>query len=122
MTSKEILVMKFPKLEEAKIDFIIGKVENHIKEYCNRDDVPEALNYTIVDIASQFISMYGWSDGSVITAPSVDGPGEIASIKEGDTTITYNVAEKGAVKSFSTEEDVYFEFAAKLNKYRKLRR
>lgn len=121
MTSKEILKMYFPALEESKIDFVIGKVENYIKEYCNRDDVPEALNYTIADIASQLISMYGWTDGSTITTPSTSGTGEIASIKEGDTTITYNVSQKSTVKSFSTEEDVFFEFAVNLNKYRKLR-
>lgn len=128
MSVKEILQMYFPKLEDNKLNFIIAKAENAVKEYCNIDTIPEALYFTIADIAAKFACMYNWIEDSDSNITSSTNTSEIASIKEGDTTITYNVAAKTSSSDSSllssdglTEDRILEGFESTLNRYRKLR-
>jgi len=68
------------------LDFIIKKVENHIKNQCNTSTVPEGLYEIAVDMAvGEFL--LGKKNIGQLTGFDLDAA--IKSIQEGDTNITY---------------------------------
>lgn len=72
------------------LNFIIQKVENHIKNICNIDAIPEGLNNIIVDmVVGEFLlnkkSMGNLAGFNLETA--------IKQIQEGDTSITYAIGD-----------------------------
>jgi len=68
------------------LDFIIKKVENHIKNQCNTSIVPEGLYQIAVDMAvGEFL--LGKKNIGQLTGFDLDAA--IKSIQEGDTNITY---------------------------------
>lgn len=72
------------------LDFIIQKVENHIKNQCNTSAVPEGLYEIAVDMAvGEFLlnkkSMGNLAGFNLETA--------IKQIQEGDTSITYAIGD-----------------------------
>ena len=70
------------------IAFAIQKVENHIKNYCNTDMVPEGLIETAVDmVVSEFLTTKK-STGQLEMA-NLDLDGAIKTIREGDTSVEF---------------------------------
>lgn len=68
------------------LDFIIKKVENHIKNQCNTSTVSEGLYEIAVDMAvGEFL--LGKKNIGQLTGFDLDAA--IKSIQEGDTNITY---------------------------------
>jgi len=80
------------------IRFLIEKVTNAIKNDCNVDAIPEGLRQIAVDmVCGEFLQMKNGSGQLVDT--SINTEAAIKQIREGDTSITYAVAD-GAVSSF----------------------
>lgn len=85
----------------------ISQAKDTMLSYCNipiKADMPDGLYYAWVDIA------WGIAQGTL----TIEGSGEIKSVSEGDTTITYDVGTK-VVKN-----DVSLNYMTTLNRYRRI--
>ena len=89
MTILEIVNLKMMDvtITELEKELAVGEVEQVIKNYCNIDEVPEALNYTWANMVVDLIK-YNYesnnSGGDVLD--SVDAS-DVSNIKIGDTQI-----------------------------------
>jgi len=72
------------------LDFIIQKVENHIKNDCNVDAVPEGLHNVAVDMVVGEFLLSKKSTGQ-LTGFNLDAA--IKQIQEGDTSVTFAIGE-----------------------------
>jgi len=72
------------------LDFIIQKVENHIKNDCNVDAVPEGLHNIAVDMVVGEFLLSKKSTGQ-LTGFNLDAA--IKQIQEGDTSVTFAIGE-----------------------------
>lgn len=61
------------------LELYISKALNYFYNFCNREDVPEAADFALMDIALVLIQ----EDGGMPTQQ------EVSRIKRGDTEITY---------------------------------
>lgn len=78
--------------------FTMQKVENHIKNSCNTPSVPDELFHTAVDmVCGEFLSCKKQTGQLEIETLDLDG--SIASISEGDTSVTFAIG--------STDEDKF---------------
>lgn len=68
------------------LDFIIQKVENHIKNQCNTLTVPEALHQIAVDMA---VGEFLLGKKSIGQLTGFNFEAAVKSIQEGDTNITF---------------------------------
>lgn len=68
------------------LDFIIIKVENHIKSQCNTLSVPEGLHENAVDMVCGELLLGKKGSGQLI---GFDLETAVKSIQEGDTNVTY---------------------------------
>lgn len=72
------------------IEYELTKTTNYVKNYCNITEIPEILDYRIVDrICADFL-YYKKNSGSL---EGFNYDAVIKSIKEGDTTIQYAVGQ-----------------------------
>ncbi len=78
----------------------ISQAAESIKAYCNLPTVPEGLFYAWVEVASCLISSGG------------GGGDNVASISEGDTSITF--------RSPAEQSDILSGFKPLLNRYRRM--
>lgn len=85
----------------ALIELDIARVMQQVCNYCNLEEIPEALNYTIADMV---VDLQRVRSGSNVTVTDVD---------MGDTSYSFSVdtAIDGLVK----------DYQANLNAFRKLR-
>ena len=72
------------------IEYELTKTTNYVKNYCNITEIPEILDYRIVDrICADFL-YYKKNSGSL---EGFNYDAVIKSIKEGDTTVQYAVGQ-----------------------------
>ena len=68
------------------LDFLIKKTEQHIKHYCNIDEVPECLNYIVVDmVAGEFLK--GKKATGHLTSLQIEQT--VKSIRDGDSEVAF---------------------------------
>ena len=72
------------------LDYELVQVLNYVKNYCNRIDIPEILDYRIIDRVCGGFLYYKKNSGSL---EGFNYDAVIKSVKEGDTTITYAVGQ-----------------------------
>lgn len=111
----EIVKVKLP-LEDQTADFLIKmhiqEVEQTIKSYCNRSDIPCELAFTHANMVVDIIT-------ENVRRNVTDSPGTVKSIKEGDVQVTFE-ATRGSLREAQMEA-LLFDYASQLNKFRKLR-
>lgn len=90
--------------ETVDLELYIGKALNYFYNFCNREDVPEAADFALMDIALALIQ----EDGGMPTQQ------EVSRIKRGDTEITYKDGVKDDKSFLSSLSD-------KLLKFKKMR-
>lgn len=74
--------------DDWAICFAMQKVENHIKNSCNTTSVPDGLFYVAVDMAcGEFL--FSKKQTGKLKLADMDLTGAVASISEGDTSITF---------------------------------
>lgn len=79
---------KVSENDEFLLKFIIDKVEQDIKNKINRDEVPSELHFVFIDrVCGEFLKVVRSS--GVLSDEQFDGV--VASIKEGDTSISFDV-------------------------------
>lgn len=97
MVSREQVISRLKMLgynatvdDNNHIEFELTKTINYVKNYCNITDIPEILDYRIIDkICADFL-YYKKNSGSL---EGFNYDAVIKSIKEGDTTIQYAVGQ-----------------------------
>lgn len=97
MVTREQVVERLKQLgytavesDDDQIYFEMIKILNYVKNYCNITDIPEILDYRIIDrICGDFL-YYKKNSGSL---EGFNYDAVIKSVKEGDTTITYAVGQ-----------------------------
>ena len=76
--------------DEAAIEFEITKTINYVKNYCNITEIPEILDYRIIEKVCSSFLFYKKNSGSL---EGFNYDAVIKQIKEGDTTIQYAVGQ-----------------------------
>ena len=97
MVSRERVISRLKMLgyvasleDNDHIDFELTKTTNYVKNYCNITEIPEILDYRIIDrICADFL-YYKKNSGSL---EGFNYDAVIKSIKEGDTTVQYAVGQ-----------------------------
>lgn len=102
---EEIKSMYGIEASDEKLLCFVKKAEALIKNYCSVLHIPEALFYTWMDMS---VDLYNLS----INKTETDG--KIASISEGNTSITF-------VSSKESEQTMLETYADTLNKFRRFR-
>lgn len=89
--ANRLIALGFSELNAANIEYQIRAAQRYIQNFCNIEEIPEALYYVWVDIAAG----YYLDDGMVLNALTGIDLAEIPekSIKEGDTQITYAIGD-----------------------------
>lgn len=111
---KNLLGEKPLPINEALLLFNIEALIIRVLDYCNRRDLPRALEMSIIELFFNKIN----SDINESSLESIDTKA-LKSIKMGDTEFEFNYGEKS-----STEKDVNYFFEqlkSNLNIYRKVR-
>lgn len=115
---------EFQEIAEDDISFALAKATNIVDGYVNYTSGSE-LDYIVCDIALDL--MITERDRSINTTP-MEVPSNLASIKEGDTILTFNTDDSGRSSESSvssrTGNDAYYidTYRDELNRYRKMRR
>lgn len=101
-----------PKPDDLLLHMYIKEVGQSIKTYCNRTDIPSELNFVHANMVVDFIK--GENRRNDPEAQS-----SVSAIKEGDVQVTFSSA-KVESRERATEK-LLFDYAAQLNKFRKLK-
>jgi len=97
-------------LSTGQINNRIEEVGQSIKNYCNRNDIPEGLKYVHANMVIDLISLKEKERSDAVATKSV---------KEGDTQVVFEALQ--ATSSESATQKVLYNYTSQLNKYRKLR-
>lgn len=97
MVSREQVISRLKMLgytatmeDNDHIDFELNKTTDYVKNYCNITEIPEILDYRIIDKVCADFLYYKKNSGSL---DGFNYDAVIKSIKEGDTTLTYAVGQ-----------------------------
>ena len=78
----------FVTTDDKAISYLIGKVETNIKHWCNIDDIPECLEYVVIErVCGEFLldkASFNQLDETLVETL-------VKSTKLGDTEINYQV-------------------------------
>ena len=74
--------------DEFSLGFLIGKVENHVKNFCNISQIPEELNHAIIDMVCSEFLLEKKATGN-LTLRDIDFGNAIKTISEGDTSVSF---------------------------------
>lgn len=76
-------------VDSGTITLLISDVEQYIKHYCNICQVPACLDHVILDMVCGKFLQFKKSTGQ-LTGIQLDGV--LKSVRDGDTTVEYNVS------------------------------
>lgn len=94
--------------DHPHIEYELEKTINYVKNYCNITEIPEQLDHRITDrICADFL-FYKKNSGGLT---NFDYDVLIKELKEGDTTVKYNVGEGG-----DTPESRFDKFVKQLER------
>ncbi len=80
---------EFTEGDESIIKYSEGKAIHHIKHFCNINEVPDCLDYVLVDmICGEFLQLKKLTG----QLTSIDIEPIAKSIQDGDTRVEYNVS------------------------------
>ena len=123
MTTVELIQARIQGLgldvpTEAELTFSISRAENYIKSYCNINEIPQALNFALAEIACG----YFLQDKMLLNnIDSVDvSVGVEKSITEGDVTVSYGDVTSPENKIKNLIDSIFRSSKTELIKYRKL--
>ena len=112
----------YAKLTKDDMSFVLAKATQIVDGYVHYKSGSE-LDFVICDIA---LDMILTENINKVNTKPMEVPSNIASIKEGDTIITFNQDDDtgNASKRSASEMDAYYinTYADALNRYRKLKR
>lgn len=101
-----------PEVNAPKLEFYATKLVLDVLDFCNRDDFPEALLYTVAGaLTNQF--------SAAADSTLVGGDAPLKSIKQDDVEYTFAVAEKDT--SLDEGTLMFNALKPRLNLYRKVK-
>ncbi len=68
------------------LEFVMGKIEQYIKHFCNIDEVPECLEYPFIELC---VSDFMISKLSMGKLESMELEQVVKTIEDGDTTVSF---------------------------------
>ena len=81
ITGEVMASLKLDELRQAEVERCVKRIGNAILIRCNREDIPKPLEPVIAQMAEDMLrETLGKSEG---------GPGTVASVTRGDTSISY---------------------------------
>ncbi|NLY09370.1 MAG: hypothetical protein GXZ11_05665 [Tissierellia bacterium] len=104
---KAKLLLKGQEVSDDLLNFYFELIEQKVKNYCHRDDIPEGLELIIIEMVASY-ALKTINEGQ---------NGKIQSIKRGDTQITYG-GPSGSTTT--TIDDVIRDYKRQLFNFRKL--
>ena len=125
MDKKEMILTKIKILipnqdndgYDSILDFVVDKVLQDVANYIHVDgviDIPDALNMAIVGLCTQYIETHQ------LLVPLADKTGGIASLSEGDASVTFKTTASiyAELQATNTITDNYL---AQLNGFRRVK-
>ena len=97
---------------QTKTDLAIKRIESLVKEYCNRSDIPSALNFLIADMVIDYLNLQD-------RATNPDTFTEAKTVREGDTTVELSTSSMKT--SEASLDTILADYKSQLNKHRKMR-
>lgn len=125
MTVLEILSLKTSNacITEPDKLLAIGEVEQSIKNYCNIDEVPEALNYIWANMALDLVN-YNFESNNRAGDTIATDPSDVSSIKVGDTQIQLGGGGGSRAKVLNSHrpnlDQIVMNYQSQLNKFRRM--
>lgn len=127
MNVKQIVYAKIkdPSITDVEKDLAIEETEQAIKNYCNIDQVPEALNFTWANLSVDLIKYQNAVDNPSTDLESVN-LSDVSAIKVGDTNISLQGGNAGSernrtLKSHQANLDLLLmNYREQLNKFRRM--
>ena len=110
--------------EDTSLDVFLCETATKIKNHCNITEIPEELNHTWVNMTRDLI-IYEYNLLH-IEPTDEEKQGEVSSIKEGDSTISFGGTDKSERakiigKRTMSLDDLIFNYKSDLNKFRRVR-
>ena len=88
--------------DDFAINFVMAKVEQHIKHYCNISEVPDCLEYVFIDmVCGEFLQ----SKKSMGQLADVQFEQIVKQIQDGDTSVTYATSDSSPEAVFNAYVD-----------------
>lgn len=125
MTVNEIVALKITNNSITELDQLlaIGEVEQVIKNYCNIDEIPEALNYIWANMAVDLIK-YSYESSLPVSGDLEADAADVSSIKVGDTQIQLGGGKGARSKILNSHradlDSIIMNNKAQLNKFRRM--
>lgn len=114
--------------QDETLAYCLESVEDAVKNYCNRPDIPPQLKSTVVRMAAGYYAACGFnaqSNGAETENMNMN-IGTVTKIERGDTTISYEsgdaatAADKAAGGGGGIME-LLNDYRAQLNRFRRIR-
>lgn len=96
---------------EGTISLVLDILIQKIKNYCNRDDIPNGLELIIVEMMSEYHKSLSSSE------QDNQNKGEIKAITRGNTKIEYNV---GVNTKIISVDDLMEKYKKQLGRFKKV--
>ncbi len=93
--------------KDVLLNFVLNDTEETVKNYCNIEEIPEALQYTVIRMATDIYRNEWLGDDTIPTA--------VKSISEGDTSTSF-----GAVESAGYAQTILKDYRTQLNRFRRI--
>ena len=113
ITAKVLLLESQKSLNSDLLTFYVGKLIEDILDYCRREDFPETLVYTVVELVRKRLADEDASAGDFAGAR-----GPLSSVKMDDTEFKFAVNNVDAAGCLSDLD--FSSIKVKLNLYRKV--
>lgn len=103
--------------DEFALSFVMSKVEQHIKHYCNINEVPECLEYVFIDmVAGEFLqSKKATGQLSALQIEPI-----VKRIQDGDTTVEFSATADMDVMFNQLTDKLIHGYEPDLLRHRKL--
>ena len=114
ITQKVLLLENQRNLNSNLLEFYVGKLIGDILDYCHREDFPETLVYTVVDLIRKRLA----DEDDTAEGDFSGARGSLSSVKMDDTEFKFAVSNVDATGCLSDLD--FTSIKAKLNLYRKV--
>lgn len=114
ITEKVLLLESQRNLNSDVLAFYVGKLVEDVLDYCHRDDFPEALVYTAVDLIRKRLA----DEDSTAGDTGIAARGPLSSVKMDDTEFKFAVSNVDATGCLSDLD--FSSIKPKLNIYRRV--
>ena len=102
-------------ISDEFISFYLDSTEQFIKAYCNIDTIPAGLKSTYLEIASLRVKANSSGSSAALGA----GIQQVASVSDGNQSVSYAAGSSGS-KQFVSEEDIVSAYGYILDRFRRL--